>query len=284
MGSIWSCSSRARNCNPAGPIRRGCASADTEPVLSFQFKHNWRPVHQKTPLAWRSERQISKLCVSFLLCYPFLPLWADMESRTGRALSRQRQKEWSVVAAGPSLGRRLDVSCHTGMTYLLARRCYERRWGRTSRRCTRRICANGLGFAARQREIDVSRVEEGTPADASTERSRLNWRLCARCQKEGCSGLGAVRTVVNPSGVSNPQKPRSLESDTSAYFGPTMIAIGAGKHVSPELVSYLMDEFSKQPLHQKLMALWASVLDAKLKTSLETVNLEEPGCRRWLDR
>jgi len=60
------------------------------------------------------------------------------------------------------------------------------------------------------------------------------------------------------------------ESEGSEYSTATMVAIGAARagEKAPSLTKYLKREFPNQPLHHKVMALWAGVLDKPMRDSL----------------
>ena len=180
---------------------------------------------------------------------------ADWSPRLAAQYLDSRQKEWFVWPRANAAAKPC-VSCHTGVTYLLARPALRQALGED----TATVYETGLLASLR------SRVELREPANspglgvesvlaarflATADALDRMWALQVR--------EGAARGSWNWFSLN--QDP--WEMPDSRYFGAALAALAAPAkdHARPEareLVAYLERERVAQPLHNRMMLLWAS--------------------------
>ena len=221
---------------------------------------------------------------------------------------RQKQWfEWSITKAsgGPC------VSCHTGLPYLLARPSLRRALGETTRTEFENGLLEGLQtrLASGESMFKSFKTEPHRSQGLCVEAVLSVLALSADNNSDTATG-GRLRSAAwerlwsleNPPGARREIELwpwfnldlHPYESEASAYYGATLAAIAAGRDLSRSdrkrfsyqlrgLTDYLRQGFQKQPLHNRLMALWASaglqdVLDSKGRDSLasELWQLQEP--------
>jgi squalene-hopene/tetraprenyl-beta-curcumene cyclase len=221
-----------------------------------------------------------------------LAFGGDWNPRLAAQYMDQRQKEWFAWPAANPNGMPC-VSCHTGVTYLLARPALSRALGENERTPYEKGLLEGLRSRVGKNEVaelfpkatpphsfEALGVEtvfaalflaaEDAPAgklSADTEKAfaRL-WELQIRDGKN--KGAWVWNTFdLDP-----------WEMPESTYYGAALaaVAIGtapAGYAARPEiqenlaaLKAYLRDEQAAQPLHNRLILLWAA---AKLPLLLD---------------
>lgn len=184
------------------------------------------------------------------------PVWAaDWNPRLAAQYLDARQKEWFEWPTA-NANAKPCISCHTGMTYLLARPALRRALGEEAPT----TYETGLLASLRNR-VDKREPPAGPGLGVETvfaarflgSRDALD-RLWALQIKEGV-GKGAWNWF-------------SLELDPwempdSRFYGAAVaaMALPAAEQARPEareLVAYLRREQAAQPLHNRLMLLWAS--------------------------
>ena len=196
------------------------------------------------------------VCCSLWLTSSLLPaLAADWNPRLAAQYLDARQKEW-FDWPNANANAKPCVSCHTGMGYLLARPALRHALGEEAPTAYE----NGLLASLR------SRLDKREPASAqglgvetvfaarflgTPEAMDRMWALQI---KEG-AGRGAwnwFNTQLDP-----------WEMPDSRFYGASVaaMAIPPADHERPEareLIAYLQREQASQPLHNRLMLLWAS--------------------------
>ena len=203
-----------------------------------------------------------RLLLAALVAIPCLA--ADWNPRAAADYLDARQKEWAAWPTANLAGGGKCVSCHTNMTYLVARPAL------------RRLLNESAPTAYETGLLDSlrARVAKRAPAD-----------LYPKSKEPVQTGLAAVEAVFAALFLGTPeafdrlwalQTPSgawpwpSLDLDPwempeSAYFGASVAALAvktgpAAQRARPEaarLHQYLTREFAAQPLHHRLMALWA---------------------------
>ena len=180
---------------------------------------------------------------------------ADWNLRLAAQYLDSRQKEWFEWPTANSAAKPC-VSCHTGMTYLLARP----------------VLRKALG------EDTPTAYETGLLASL---RSRVDKREPANSQGLGVESIMAARFLgtadaldrmwalqLHEGAAKGAWNWFSLELDPwetpeSRFYGAAMAAVSvpANEHDRPEaqeLIAYLSREQAQQPLHNRLMLVWAS--------------------------
>jgi hypothetical protein len=212
---------------------------------------------------------LSRAVVCFALSVLAVP-GADWNPRLAAQYLDSRQKEWFDWPTANSAAKPC-VSCHTGMTYLLARPALRKALG----------------------EEAPTAYETGLLASL---RSRVDKREPANSQGLGVESIMAARFLATADAYDRmwalqlhegPAKGAwnwfSLELDPwetpeSRFYGAAMAAMSVpakdhGRPEAQELIAYLTRERAHQPLHHRLMLLWAStrfpsVLPAAARTAI----------------
>ena len=180
---------------------------------------------------------------------------ADWNPRAAAQYLDSRQKDWFAWPTANSAAKPC-VSCHTGMTYLLARPALRKALG----------------------EDRPTEYETGLLASL---RSRVDKKEPATAPGLGVESIMAARFLASPEAVDRMWALQLHEGDAkgawnwfnleldpwempeSRFYGAALaaMAIPAGQQQRPEareLVAYLNRDQSTQPLHHRLMLLWAS--------------------------
>jgi squalene-hopene/tetraprenyl-beta-curcumene cyclase len=214
---------------------------------------------------------------AFLLLLTAAPsVCADWSPQLAAQYLDSRQKEWVAwpVASGPG---GTCFSCHTGMTYLLARPALRRVLGESAPTTYETSALDGLRARVDKREVkDVSKSFTKEPAASQalgveaifaalflpTDERALD-RLWAFQLREG-KAKGAwpwFSLALDP-----------WEMPESPFYGAALAAIAAGNAPAayrqrPEirarladLTAYLNNAQDGQPLHNRLMLLWAATV------------------------
>ena len=185
-----------------------------------------------------------------------------------------RQKAWFAWPPAKSTGGPC-VSCHTGVTYLMARPALRKALGETQPTEYETGLINGL----------KARLEPGVKGMFSFPNEPL--------ATQGASVEAAIAALFLGSDRSfhrlwSLQKQGALpwfslnldpwEVDESKYYGAALAAVAAGTAADSshtpqtvELTAYLQREFTNQPLHNRLLMLWvANKLPAVIPTAERT--------------
>jgi squalene-hopene/tetraprenyl-beta-curcumene cyclase len=197
--------------------------------------------------------------LAFLL--PFLAGAADWNPRAAADYLDARQKEWFAWAPA-NANAKPCVSCHGGLTYLLARPALRR----VPHESEPTVYETGLLASLRDR------VAKPTPQDlypTGTESHRI--------QGAGVESILAAFFIRTPEAVSRMWSLQTTEGgfpwfsldlepweqSTSAYFGASLAALAVRDSKAPEaarLRDYLAFNFEHQPLHHQLMAIWSGAV------------------------
>ena len=207
---------------------------------------------------------------------------ADWNPRLAANYLDGRQKEWFAWPVAKSTGGPC-LSCHTGMTYLLARPALRRTLGETQPT----IYETGLRDALRAR---VGKTQPSAATPRATQALGVESIFAALFvgSKEP-RAFERLWSLQRPDGAwawfNLDLNPWELDSD---YFGATLAAMAVGKTESSaagvrELRSYLKTELPKQELQNRLMLLWASTkmpdllpVERKRELIAEVFKLQEP--------
>jgi hypothetical protein len=212
-----------------------------------------------------------------------LAFGGDWNPRLAAQYMDARQKEWFAWPSANTNGMPC-VSCHTGVSYLLARPALGRALGETERTPYEKGLLDGMRSRVGKKDVaelfpkatpphsfealGVETVfaalflaaEDAPTAKLSSDTERAFARLWALQIREG-KNKGAW--------VWNTYDLDPWEMPESSYFGAALAAVAtgtapAGYAARPEiqanltaLKSYLREEESAQPLHNRLVLLWA---------------------------
>lgn len=227
--------------------------------------------------------RIFRLLLITIICIPAFA--ADWDAKLAAKYLDDRQKQWfewpiAKASGGPC------VSCHTGLPYLLARPHLRQTLGETTRTEFERGLLEGLEarlasgesmFKSLKKEplrsqalcveaivgVMALRPDKDAPRDTKSVITRAAW--------------DRLWSLENPAGARREKELwpwfnlqlHPYESEASAYYGATLVAIAAGRDLSRAerhrvsaqlrgLTDYMRQDFQNQPLHNRLMALWAS--------------------------
>jgi squalene-hopene/tetraprenyl-beta-curcumene cyclase len=198
-----------------------------------------------------------------------LPVFAaDWNPRGAADYLDARQKEWFAWAPA-NANAKPCVSCHGGLTYLLARPALRRVLHKTEP--TR--YETGLVDSLR------ARLAKRAPKDMFP--TAVEPHLAEGAGVESILAAMFVRTPeafdrmwsLQTDGGGFPWFSLNLEpweQPKSAYFGAAVAALAAGRSETPQtarLRAYLAREFSAQPLHHRLMAVWSGALSTIARAS-----------------
>jgi len=192
---------------------------------------------------------------------PALALAADWNPRAAADYLDVRQQEWSAWPAA-NANAKPCVSCHGGLTYLLARPALRRVLNEP------KPTAYETGLLESLR----GRLPKRAPLD-----------LFPKATEPHLSEGAGVESILAAFFLRTPDafdRMWSLQADSgafpwfslnlepweqtsSAYFGASLAALAAGSSHTPQasrLRAYLVREFDAQPLHHRLMAVWAGAV------------------------
>jgi squalene-hopene/tetraprenyl-beta-curcumene cyclase len=209
-----------------------------------------------------------RVVLALAVCLPALA--ADWNPRAAAEYLDGRQKEWAAWPGSSLADGNKCVSCHTGLTYLMAR-------------------------PALRRVLKESQPTEYETALVDTLRTRVAKREPKELYPKGSEAhvleSSAVESIFAALFVKSPdaydrmwsfQKPAGAwawnsfeldpwETPESSYFGASIAAMAArGQAPRPEaakLKQYLEEGFSRQPLHNRLIAIWAGAAPASGRKS-----------------
>ena len=180
---------------------------------------------------------------------------ADWNPRLAAQYLDSRQKEWFVWPRANAAAKPC-VSCHTGVTYLLARPALGKALGED----TPTVYETGLLASLR------SRMDQKEPAAAPG--LGVESILAARFLATGEALERMWALQVREGAAKGAWNWFSLDRDPwemaeSRFYGAALAAMAVpakdhGRPAARELVAYLQREQAAQPLHNRLMLLWAS--------------------------
>jgi len=200
-------------------------------------------------------------CCLLTLLLPVLACAADWNPRAAADYLDARQKEWFAWAPA-NANAKPCVSCHGGLTYLLARPALRRVLHESE------PTPYETGLLASLRD----RVAKPTPKDLYPTGDDAH-----RIQGSGVESILAAFFIRTPDALSRMwslQTPEGgfpwfsldlepWEQSASAYFGASLAALAARDSKTAEaarLRDYLAFNFEFQPLHHRLMALWSGAI------------------------
>jgi squalene-hopene/tetraprenyl-beta-curcumene cyclase len=218
-----------------------------------------------------------------IFCAPLFA--ADWNPKLAAKYLDERQRQWfewpiAKAPGGPC------VSCHTGLPYLLARPSLRKALGETTKTEFERGLLEGL----------QTRLASGESMFKSFKKEPLRSQgLCVEAmlsvialglnddapretrKKVTKASWDRLWSLENPAGARREKELwpwfnlelHPYESEASAYYGATLVAIAAGRDLTGSdrrrasaqlrsLTDYMRQDFQNQPLHNRLMALWAS--------------------------
>lgn len=211
-------------------------------------------------------------------------LCADWNPRLAADYLDSRQKEWFAYPIAKGAGGPC-VSCHTGVTYLLARPALSRILGETSRTEYETGLLDGLRTRVAQKEGSLFPIFPkeplsvqalGTESIVSTLFLTLEGKPGGPLSPAATQAFDRLWALQIKDGDAKGSwtwfsvKLEPFETPDSSYYGATLAAVATGlapasyrkqPEVAPriaDLTSYLERGHAKQPLHNRLMALWAS--------------------------
>jgi squalene-hopene/tetraprenyl-beta-curcumene cyclase len=203
-----------------------------------------------------------RLLAAALLALPVLA--ADWSPRAAADYLDARQKEWLAWPAANLADGKKCVSCHTGLTYLLARPALRRVLNESSPTEYETAILDSLRARVSKRsplELYPKATEPHLSEEAAVE------SIFAAMFVRSSESLDRMWTLQAPTGAWawNNFYLDPWETPESAYFGAALAALavksGPAAHRNrPEaarLRQYLDREFAAQPLHNRLMAIWA---------------------------
>jgi squalene-hopene/tetraprenyl-beta-curcumene cyclase len=240
-----------------------------------------------------------------------LSLPGDWDPRLAAKYLDARQQEWFAWPAAKAVTGGTCLSCHTGATYLLARPALRRVLGETGPTSSETVLLDGLrsraglldakeikrGFTAEPvasqalgveavfAALFLSQADDGAALDADAQKAfdRL-WLLQAR-QGAGRGAWPWFNLNADP-----------YEMPPSPFYGATLAALAAGNASAEyrkqpkvqeriaELNAYFAREREAQPLHSRLMLLWASTkLPDALPEASRKATIEEIWERQEAD-
>ena len=180
---------------------------------------------------------------------------ADWNPRLAAQYLDSRQKDWFVWPRA-NAGAKPCVSCHTGVTYLLARPALRQALGED----TPTVYETGLLASLRSR-IDL---KEPVASPGLGVESILAARFLAT--GDAIDRMWALQ--VHDGAAKGSWNWFALDRDPwempdSRFYGAALAAMAVpakdhGRPQAQELVAYLHREQAAQPLHNRLMLLWAS--------------------------
>ena len=201
---------------------------------------------------------VTRVAFCLFLKLPLPACCADWSPRLAAQFLDQRQKEW-FAWPNANTGAKPCVSCHTGVTYLMARPALRKELGEAEPTVYEKGLLESLRSRVSKREppaapgIGVESVFAALflPTDAAFDRM---WALQIKD--------GEARGSWNWFSL----KDDPWEMPESKFFGASMAALAVGSapeqyRERPELkdlLAYLRRSETGQPLHNRLALLWAS--------------------------
>ena len=240
---------------------------------------------------------MARVAVSLLLS-AFAGISADWNPKLAAEYLDARQKDWFVWPRANG-GAKPCVSCHTGVSYLLARPVLRKALGESAPTTYETGLLNSLRGRVEKRDppsapgIGVESVlaalflgNEGSP-EAAQALDRM-WALQIRD--------GSAKGSWNWFSLNDDP----WEMPESNFYGATLAAMAVGSapadyRARPEvkervgdLTAFLRNGQEAQPLHNRLMLLWASaklpdVLPAATRRAIVERIVEAAGARRRMD-
>ena len=197
-------------------------------------------------------------------------LAADWNPRAAADYLDARQKQWLAWPTSTLADGSKCVSCHTGMTYLLARPALRRALNESSPTEYETTLLDGL--RARLPTRNPIELYPKAKDPLLSQETAVEFLFAALFLRSG-DAFDRMWTLQADSGAW-PWTSLSLdpwEMPESAYFGAALGALAlrdgpASQRARPEaarLRQYLEREFAAQPLHNRLMAIWAGAAPAK---------------------
>ncbi len=224
---------------------------------------------------------------------------ADWNPRLAADSLDARQKEWFAWPAANGNGVTC-VSCHTGMSYLLARPVLRRALGESGRTTYETGLLNGMKSRVAKQDLKelFPKTQGPHAAEALGVESIFSALFLAmedapggKLSPDGEKAFARMWSLQKPGGEWdwNVFDLDPWETPDSIFYGATLAALAtgtapAGYQSRPDirqnvaaLTSYLRKEEAGQPLHNRLMLVWASTKlrdtlpDAKRAAVLEEV-------------
>lgn len=231
-----------------------------------------------------------RLVLAALLALPALPaVAADWNPRAAADYLDGRQKQWLAWPVSNLADGKKCVSCHTGMSYLLARPALRRALNEPAPTEYETGLLDGLRSRVSKRapvDLYPKAKQPHLSEEAAVESIFAAWFL-------GTSdALDRMWSFQAPSGAWawNSFDLDPWETPESAYFGAALAALAvqsgpAAHRARPEaarLRQYLDREFAAQPLHNRLMAIWAGgAPDAGRKSTLDDLWRKQSADGGW---
>jgi squalene-hopene/tetraprenyl-beta-curcumene cyclase len=223
--------------------------------------------------------------IAILLLFSAVPAWAgNWKPRLAAEYLDAREKDWFAWPAAKSAGGTC-VSCHTGMTYLLARPALRKLLGETQPTQYETGLLAGLRERTEKNQRmfgSASFAEEPLASQAEGVQAILTALLLVRSEsaptmspltEQAFARMWAAQRLEGPSKGSWAWFDFNVdpyETKDSAYYGATLAALAVGAapasyREQPEikarvndLAAYLRSGEDAQPLHNRLMLLWVS--------------------------
>jgi squalene-hopene/tetraprenyl-beta-curcumene cyclase len=223
-----------------------------------------------------------RMLVLLLLTLPAFA--ADWNPRAAADYLDARQKEW-FAWPGANANATPCVSCHTGVTYLLARPALRRVLGEADPTPYETGLLDSLRGRLPKRtakDLFPKAVEPHLSEGAGVESILAAWFLR---DSESYDRMWTMQTADGGWPWFN-QNLEPWEQPTSAYYGAAVAALAAQAGPSrPEkarLLAYLKGEFAAQPLHHRLMAVWAgAVPESTRKSTLDEMWQKQSPDGAW---
>jgi len=187
---------------------------------------------------------------------------ADWNPKLAADYLDSRQKEWFAWKAAAKTGGPC-VSCHTGLTYLLARPALRGLLNEPGATTYETGLKSGL----------LARVDKRNDSDGTGVEAVLSALVLGPESQKAFDRLWALQLTEGPAKGAWPWYNLDLEPwemPQSKFYGATLAALAVGntaasyrdgadvrEHVDA-LVGFLKNEMANQSLHNRLMLLWAS--------------------------
>jgi squalene-hopene/tetraprenyl-beta-curcumene cyclase len=226
-----------------------------------------------------------RLLLAALVAIPCLA--ADWNPRAAADYLDAREQAWFAWPAANLAGGGKCVSCHTGLTYLVARPALRRALHETAPTEYETGLLDSLRARVSKRApIDLYPKSKEPAELASVE------AIFAALFLGTPDAFDRMWALQTPAGAW-PWASLDLdpwEMPESVYFGASVAALAlksapAAQHARPEaarLQQYLAREFAAQPLHNRLMALWAGAApEAGRKSTLEELWRKQAADGGW---
>jgi squalene-hopene/tetraprenyl-beta-curcumene cyclase len=224
-----------------------------------------------------------RVLLAFALVLPALA--ADWNPRAAADYLDGRQKEWAAWTGSNLADGNKCVSCHTGLTYLLARPALRRTLKESQP--TEYETALVAGLRSRVGKRDPKELyPKGSEAHV-LESSAVESIFAALLVKSP-EAYDRMWSYQTPSGgwAWNSFELDPWETPDSAYFGASIAAMAArGQAPRPEaakLKQYLEEGFARQPLQNRLMAIWAGAApESGRKSSIDELWSRQAADGSW---